>query len=175
MRQIHHGALDPHFWLDPLRAAKTIPKIVEAFGKLAPAAQKGFETRGGEVKAALEALHKSIETKSKAWTKRSIVTFHGSFGYYADRYDLDIAAVVEPFPGREPTPRYVEDVLAAIRASSAAALFSEPQLDARPARIISEHAGVPLHEIDPVGGGRGVDTYERLLEHDTDVFERALR
>ena len=41
--------------------------------------------------------------------------------------------------------------------------------------MISGQAGIPLAELDPVGGGAGRDSYERLLRHDTGVLERALR
>ncbi|HJL44779.1 MAG TPA: zinc ABC transporter substrate-binding protein, partial [Polyangiaceae bacterium LLY-WYZ-15_(1-7)] len=86
-----------------------------------------------------------------------------------------IAAVVEPFPGREPTPRYVADVLAALRGADVAALFYEPQLDPRPARVISEQAHTPLFELDPMGGTEGRESYEALLRHDVSVLNDALR
>ena len=83
------------------------------------------------------------------------MTFHGSLYYYADRYRLEVAAVVEPVPGREPTARYMADVLDVIRKAAVVALFSEPQLDPRAARAIASEAGLPLYEIDPVGGVAG--------------------
>jgi ABC-type Zn uptake system ZnuABC Zn-binding protein ZnuA len=119
-------------------------------------------------------LNDEIATRSAAWVHRSIVTMHGSFGYYAERYDLNIAAIVEPFPGREPTPRYMAEVLEAVRASDARALFSEPQLDPRPARVIAQQANIALGELDPVGGSEGVDSYERLLRSNTEVLSGLL-
>ena len=170
-----HGAEDPHFWLDPVRMAGTVDALVEAFGKLDPAGAEGFKARGEEAKKSLNALHTSIEARSKGWTKKTIVTFHGSMGYFADRYGLKIAAVVEPFPGKEPTPRYIKDVLGAIQKSQASALFSEPQLDKKPAQVIADQAKLPLFELDPVGGSAGVDSYEKLLNHNADVLDKALK
>jgi len=171
----HHGASDPHFWLDPVRMSDAVDLIVEAFSTLDPEGAEGFRTRGAEVKESLDALNDAIAERAEGWTKRSIVTMHGSFGYYADRYDLNIAAIVEPYPGREPTPRYMAEVLEAVEASDAAALFSEPQLDPRPARVISQEAGIELGELDPVGGSEGVDSYERLMNANTGVLDGLLR
>ncbi len=171
----HHGANDPHFWLDPVRMKDAVDLIVAAFSELDPEGADGFRARGDEVKASLDALHREIGERADGWTRRSIVTMHGSFGYYADRYDLTIAAIVEPFPGREPTPRYMAEVLEAVQATDAAALFSEPQLDPRPARVIAEQASIPLGELDPVGGSEGVDTYESLMTSNTEVLDRLLR
>jgi zinc transport system substrate-binding protein len=107
--------------------------------------------------------------------KRSIVTFHGSWSYFAQRYGLIVAAVVEPFPGQEPTPSYVRDVVQTIKAKHVAALFSEPQLSRRAAEVIAQEADVPLFELDPIGGTPGRDSYEALLRYNADVLEKALR
>ncbi len=171
----HHGALDPHFWLDPVRMKMVVPTIVEALEKLDAAGADGYKARGKTVEGELDKLNTAIETKSKAWTKKTIVTFHGSMGYFAERYGLRISAVIEPFPGKEPTARYVKDVLGAIEKSQAAALFSEPQLDRKPAQVIADQAKLPLFELDPIGGGTGADTYEKLLEKNADVLDKALK
>ncbi len=157
-----HGALDPHFWLDPVRMGGTVDAVVEALSKLDSSASAGFRSRGDAMKKTLDDLHKSIDSKSKAWSKKTIVTFHGSMGYFAERYGLKIAAVIEPFPGKEPTPKYMKEVLAAIEKAKPAAMFSEPQLDRRPAQVIADQSKIPLFELDPVGGSAGVDSYEKL-------------
>jgi zinc transport system substrate-binding protein len=168
------GAEDPHFWLDPVRMLGATDALVEAFTKLDIGGAEGFRARGDEVKKSLGELHKGLEARSRAWTKRTIVTFHGSMGYFADRYGLTIAAVIEPFPGKEPTARYLKEVIGAIERSKASALFSEPQLDKRPAQVIADQAKVPLFELDPIGGGPGADTYEKLLLKNADVLDKAL-
>jgi ABC-type Zn uptake system ZnuABC Zn-binding protein ZnuA len=170
------GAKDPHFWLDPVRMQKAAAAITDAFAQLAPpAAQAAVRARGDDVKQKLAALHAELEGKQKTWAKRSIVTFHGSMGYFADRYGLTIAAIIEPFPGREPTAKYLSAVLAAIKSAKPAALFSEPQLDRAPAKVTADQAGLPLYELDPVGGTSGVESYEGLLRHDAEVLDKALK
>ncbi len=169
-----HGAFDPHFWLDPVRMQRAVAQLVETYSRIDPAGAADYRARGDAVREELAGLHRQLEARSRRWQSRNIVTFHGSFGYFAERYGLRISAVIEPFPGREPTPRYMQEVIEAIRASGARALFSEPQLDPRPARVIAQQAGVTLHQLDPVGGTEGVDSYERLLLRNVEVLDRAL-
>jgi zinc transport system substrate-binding protein len=166
------GAPDPHFWLDPMRAIKVLDPIAEAFAKLSPANDAAFRAAANDTRTSLESLHAKLDGRAKAWSKRKIVTFHGSFGYYAARYGLQIAAVIEPFPGKEPTAKYLKEVLAAIDKSKPAALFSEPQLDKKPAAVVADQAKLPLFELDPIGAEG--DTYEKLLERNTDVLAKAL-
>ena len=170
----HHGGQDPHFWLDPVRMREVVDFFVREMSQIDPSHADGYRSRGDALSAELEQLHTQIQERAERWESRTIVTFHGSFGYFADRYDLRIAAVIEPFPGREPTPRYMQEVIGAIRASEARALFSEPQLDPRPATVIARQAEVELHSLDPVGGTDGVETYERLLLHNVEVLDAAL-
>jgi ABC-type Zn uptake system ZnuABC Zn-binding protein ZnuA len=170
-----HGADDPHFWMDPVRMKVAVDFMVEAFIKLDPEGADGFRARSEDVKRSFDHLHKGLEAKSQGWTKHTIVTFHGSMGYFAERYGLKIAAVVEPFPGKEPTPRYIKEVLEAIERTQASALFSEPQLDKGPAQVIADQSKVPLFELDPIGGTDGVESYEKLLTRNAEVFDKALK
>ncbi len=171
----HEGALDPHVWLDPQRMAMIVDPITDAFVKLLPAAEKELRDRATETRKAIDALDQRIASRAKAWTKRTIVTFHGSFGYFASRYGLTIAAVIEPFPGKEPTAKYLKTVLDAIAVAKPAALFSEPQLDRKPAQVVADQAKLPLLELDPIGGLAPADTYERLIESNVDVLDKVLK
>jgi ABC-type Zn uptake system ZnuABC Zn-binding protein ZnuA len=69
----------------------------------------------------------------------------------------------------------VARVVEAIRTSGAAALFTEPQLDPSPARVLARETGLPLFELDPVGGGPDAQSYEALLRKNAGVLDEALR
>lgn len=173
----HHeekGAPDPHFWMDPQRMSAAVDVIAAELTTLDPAGKDTFAKNAATVKESLAKLDAAVAARTKGWSKKTIVTFHGSMSYYAFRYGLRIAAVVEPLAGKEPTPQYVAEVLAAIQRGQAAALFSEPQLDKRPAEVIASEAKIPLGELDPVGGSSGRDSYEALVTWNTDQLEKVL-
>ena len=169
------GAPDPHVWLDPDRMLVAVDEIAAQLVAIDPAGKDAIAKNAAAVKDSLKKLDAAIAARAKTWTKRTIVTFHGSMAYYAKRYGLRIAAVVEPLAGREPTPTYIREVQAAIKRGGAAALFTEPQLDRAPGEMIAKEAGIPLGELDPVGGVAGRDTYEALLTWNTDQLEKVLR
>jgi len=166
--------VDPHFWLDPVRMQQAVDVIVGALKTLDPEEGPLYRQRGEDVKHSLHELHQDIARRSGGWTKRKIVTFHGSLYYFAERYHLEVVAVVEPVPGQEPTARHLADVVETMK-KTGAALFSEPQLDPRPAKVLASEAGVPLYEIDPQGGGPGTNSYEALLTQIADVLDKALQ
>jgi zinc transport system substrate-binding protein len=169
------GSPDPHVWLDPDRMIKAVDVIAARLAEIDPAGKDTFTKNADALKASLKALDGKLATRTKAWTKRSIVTFHGSMGYFAKRYNILIAAVVEPIAGTEPTGAYIMEVVAAIKRGKAAAIFTEPQLAKGPGETISKEAGIPLGELDPVGGVDGRETYEALLTWNADQLEKVLR
>jgi len=170
------GATDPHVWLDPERARLIVRAIAEELGKADSAHAIAYRERATEVDTSLAALDKEVEARTKALKTRGFVTFHGSFGYFADRYKLDILAVIEPFPGSQPTGEYITKVLGVIKAKKVPALFSEPQLDPRPAKVLADEAKIPLGVLDPVGGSTPeTDSYEKMIRFDVASLEKHLR
>ncbi|HEY2369746.1 MAG TPA: metal ABC transporter substrate-binding protein, partial [Polyangiaceae bacterium] len=132
------GATDPHVWMDPSRARTMVAAIGDELAKADPAHADGYHERAKTVDGELAALDKEIQTRTDAFKTRGFVTFHGSFNYFADHFKLKILAVIEPFPGSSPTGEYIQEVLKVVEARKVPALFSEPQLDARPAKTIAE-------------------------------------
>jgi zinc transport system substrate-binding protein len=175
----HHdhklGAPDPHVWLDPERMATIADAIALELIAIDPAGKDVYTKNAETLKTQLKAADTAIAARSKTWTKHTIVTFHGSMSYFAKRYGILIAAVVEPIAGKEPTATYLAEVIQAIKRNKAAALFTEPQLDRGPGQTIARESGIQLGELDPIGGVPGRDSYELLLTWNADQLEKFLK
>jgi zinc transport system substrate-binding protein len=169
------GTFDPHVWLDPQRAQLMVRAVAEELGRADPRHVLGYRERATALDKELAALDKEAEARTKALTRRGFVTFHGSFQYFAERYRLDVLAVVEPVPGTPPSGDQVSKVRKVLKDKNAPALFSEPQLDARPATLLAGEANIPIGVLDPVGGGPETDSYEKLIRFDVAQLEKYLR
>jgi zinc transport system substrate-binding protein len=167
--------IDGHFWLDPIRAQRAVDVIVEALHALDPVGGPFYRARGEELKRSFQAVHEEIAGRASRWSRRRIVTFHGSLFYFAARYDLEIAGVVEPVPGQEPTAQHFAGLIALLRDPEPAVLFSEPQMDDAIARALAREASVEAHEVDPMGGRPGTESYELLMRKVSSVMDGALR
>jgi ABC-type Zn uptake system ZnuABC Zn-binding protein ZnuA len=167
--------IDGHFWLDPLRARRAVDVIVEALGALDPVGGPFYRGRGEDLKRSFQAVHAEIAGRAQRWPRRRIVSFHGSLFYFASRYDLEVVGVVEPVPGQEPTARHLAALIDLLGGPDPAVLFSEPQMDNVLADALAREAGVTAHEIDPIGGRPGTDSYERLMRSVAAVMDEALR
>lgn len=169
------GAVDPHVWLDPARARAMVQAIADELAAADPPHADGYRKRAADADASLAKLDAELAARAKALETRGFITFHGSFAYFAERYDLRVLAVIEPFPGSVPTGEYVQEVLEVVRSHKVPAIFSEPQLDPHPAQVIAEAAKIPLGVLDPVGGGKETDDYEKMLRFDMAALEKFMK
>jgi ABC-type Zn uptake system ZnuABC Zn-binding protein ZnuA len=167
--------IDPHFWTDPVRTQHAVDVIVEALAALDPAGGPFYRERGEEVKRSVQRVHADVAQRAATWTRRRLVTFHGSLFYFAQRYGLQVVGVVEPVPGQEPTAQHLASLIGLLKGPESATLFAEPQMDAQVARALAREAGVVLHQIDPMGGGPQTASYEDLIRQLALVMDGALR
>jgi len=167
---------NPHIWLDPVLVQDICRKIAGALIQADPDHRARYEANLEEYLAALEALHQEIQQRARAWTLRDFVSFHPSFSYFARRYNLHEAGVIEEAPGREPTPRQLQDLVAAVRRSGIRVVFAEPQFNPRVAEVIAQEAGVKVLMLDPIGGPPpyGSD-YLKLMRYNLAALDEALR
>ena len=169
------GATDPHVWMDPSRVRVMVKAIGDELSKVDAAHANGYRERATQVDGEIDKLDKDVEAQIATWKTRGFITFHGSFNYFADRYKLQIIAVIEPFPGSTPTGEYIEEVLKVVTEKKVTALFGEPQLDPRPAKTIADQAKIQLGTLDPVGGTPETDTYEKLIRYNVATLEKFLK
>jgi len=111
--------------------------------------------------------------------RREIVTSHEAFAYLADRYGLEQIAISGLSPEAEPTPKDLERVVAAVRATGAAIVFFEPLVSPRVAETVAREAGVKTAVLNPLEGlteseeERGAD-YFTLMRANLTVLREAL-
>ncbi len=170
-----HGDLDPHYWADPLAVASMLPVLTAHLCRLDPEGCETYEANAAAFNERLEQLHDDINTAISVVSGGVVALFHPSWIYYTDRYGIEVAALVEPYPGQEASPRYIRQVIDQLAMQDVGVVFTEPQLPRRPAEVVSEAAGIRLMEIDPVGGARQTNTYEDLLWYNTHIFIEALQ
>jgi ABC-type Zn uptake system ZnuABC Zn-binding protein ZnuA len=107
--------------------------------------------------------------------RREIATFHRAFDYFAEAYGLDVVAVFEPVPGKEPGPRDVEAFQRQVRAHKLHTVFIEPQLSEAALRGLTQDLGITLRKLDPLGGSQGVESYIAMMQFNAAQIAAALR
>lgn len=170
----HANGVNPHFWLDPILAARAVPVIARALAELDPEHAQYFMANAATVQGALTELDAELQVTLAPVAGKSMVPFHDAWVYFAGRYSLNIAATLEPFPGREPSAAYLAATVGQIRTAGVSVIFTERQLNNRTAAVVAESAGVGLVELDPIGGTPGPDDYFELLRQNAKIVAATL-
>lgn len=172
-----HGneGANPHVWLDPLLMIQAAQAVADELVVIDPANAKDYDASLARLEGELRSLDAEIATTLAPVRDAPFVPFHDAWPYFARRYGLDLVLTLEPFPGREPSPKYVAEAVATVRAVGAKAVFGERQLNPRSAEVVAESAGVKLVTLDPIGGAPGPTTYAELLRFNAAAILAALR
>jgi zinc transport system substrate-binding protein len=171
-----HARGNPHVWLDPVWARDICRRIAAALMRADPAHREVYEANLSRYLKALDDLHLEIARRAAAWRLKEYVSFHPSFTYFAKRYGLKEAGVIEVAPGREPTPGHIRKIVEAIRKYQVRVVFAEPQLNPRMAQIIAKEAGAKVLMLDPLGGRPPYgNDYIEMMRHNLEVMEQAMQ
>jgi zinc transport system substrate-binding protein len=170
-----HGDFDPHFWTDPRVVQGMLPGLVAALAQLDRAKSGAYRSNAASFSRRLDELDRQVAAILAPVRGQPVFLFHPSFRYLLKRYGLKYAGVVEPFPGKEPSPRHLERLIRRLQREGAKAVFSEPQLPRRPAEVLAESAGVRLRVLDDTGGVPGRMTYAELILYNAHVLREALQ
>ncbi len=171
----HLGEIDSHFWLDPLAVKAVLPQLVNSLNQAEGKVNPVYEKQAKQLSVEFDQLHQWVEKTLKPVKGKSVVFTHGGFQYYLNRYGLKIAGLIEPSPGKTPSPRRIKELIDLVRKHNVKAIFSEPQLANSPAKVLAEAAGIQVAEVDPLGGVDGRLTYQEIIRYNTETILEALK
>lgn len=158
------GEENPHVWVSVTNAVTYVKNIASQLSVVDAVNKDKYTENVNVYIQKLESLKKDMHAALDALKKRDIVTFHEAFPYFAQEFNLNIAAVVEREPGSEPTPRELADIIDTVKKSGVRALFAEPQYSSKAADTIARETGAKVYTLDPVVTGEaGPDSYDAYI------------
>ncbi len=106
-----HDDLDPHIWLDPVRAITIAENIKEALVELKPEQKEAFEENFQELKSELEQLDKEFSETIQNGKTKEIVVAHAAYGYWEERYGLKQNSIAGFAPSDEPSQKELQAII----------------------------------------------------------------
>jgi zinc transport system substrate-binding protein len=154
-----------------------VTHVEQVFATLDPEHARLYAERAQRVRTGLEELHTEILQHTQGLQNRRFIALHSAWTYFAPRYNLWQAAVIEPFPGREPSPRYLADLARFMRREKVDAIVIEPQLTATAAQALARETGARVGMLDPYGGPgvSGRESYRDLMRYNVAALAKLLR
>lgn len=171
----HDGGIDPHFWTDPLVVKSLIPPLVDKLCKIDPKGGETYQLNAKRFALELDNLYTKIQKELSLIHGKKVMLSHPFFRYFFKRFNITLIGITETSPGKEPTPKELNQMIQTIKKEDVKAIFSHVQLPDRAAKLIGEAAAIQVFELDPIGGVVGRHTYEEILLYNTKIILSALQ
>jgi zinc transport system substrate-binding protein len=166
---------NPHIWLDPQNAIVQVSHIRDALVRADPAHTDDYRANAERYMHELRQLDQEIADEVATWSNREFIAFHPAWVYFARRYGLEQAAVIQRSPGREPSPAEVAHIVETAQRIGARAIFAEPQFSAKAAQTIAAESGARVLLLDPLGSSLCDACYPNLMRYNVAQMADALR
>lgn len=138
-----HKGQDPHIWLDFANAAIMVDTILDGFVAADSANADFYRSNAEKLKARLASLDQSYrDSLANCTTRKLLHGGHYTFGYLANRYNLEYHALSGVSSDSEPSASRMVALVGEIRSSGAGYLFAEELLSPRLTETLAKEAGV---------------------------------
>lgn len=171
-----HGDWNPHIWMDPEALIQAADRMVEWLARIEPSKKAAFRKRADAFIDELKKLDGEMAEPIQKLADRRILTYHDALPYFARRYGLEIAGVIEEVPDVAPSAKHMSELYELVREERVKAVFIEPQFPGKFARRMSEDLGVKVAEFDPLETGEyRPDAYARGMRKNLQALLDALK
>lgn len=170
--------VNPHTFLSVTASISQINTIARELGKLDPANAAAYS---GNARAYAQRLRK-LRADALAQLAQApasglrIATIHGAYDYLLREFGLEVAAVVEPAHGIEPSPAQLKGTIDQIRSLDVKVIFSEMDFPSAYVDTIRRETGVRLYALTHISHGPyTAEKFEQEIARNLATVVRAIR
>jgi zinc/manganese transport system substrate-binding protein len=175
-----HGAIDPHAWQSLANARLYVANIEAGLTAADPEGANTYAANAAAYLAEIDAAEADIKAAVAALpeNRRSVVTSHDAFGYYAAAYGMTFHAPEGLSTESEVSAADVAALITQMKAEAIPAVFMENITDGRLLEQITSETGAKIGGTlfsDALSGPDGpASTYLNMMRHNTTTLTTAL-
>jgi zinc transport system substrate-binding protein len=170
------GALDPHFWLDPVRYGDVITAVADRLAQADSGHADGYKQRADALKAQVSKLDGEYKSGLRTCKLNTFVTSHEAFAYLAKRYGLQMVGIAGFTPDAEPTPARIKEVQDIVHKEQVTTIFYEELVSPKVAESIARDVKVKTAVLSPIEGlsdANSKETYLSLMQANLQELRKA--
>ncbi|NIO11232.1 MAG: zinc ABC transporter solute-binding protein [Deltaproteobacteria bacterium] len=160
-----HPSGNPHYNLDPVYGKLIARNIANGLVKNFPQHKKVFEKNLARYTGELDRWIDRWQQLAKPLKGVKYVSYHKSWGYFADRFGLAGVGTIELKPGIAPTPAHLVRLVRMMKEERVPLILFGPQSKRLPRRLASETGAKFLHLPIMAGSRSGVETYIKMIDY----------
>ena len=156
-----HGHWDPHYWMDPERAAQMVQNLQAGLAQLDPDHAQQYMENSAIIAALLASRQSLAEELIQLYHPISgLITFHDGFQYFAAAYGLPLLASIEEEAGSEASAKEIVEITELVQKYELPVIFTEANGSDATAQAIARETGCRVVQLSMV-----MDGPDGSLEH----------
>lgn len=173
------GDKDPHYWMDPERAAMVLETISNELCELDPNHEEQYRSNCTAASSLLLETKDAMAETLSPLLCRELITFHDGFSYFADAFDLTILMAIEEEEGQEASAQVISEAITLIQGYGLPAIFTELHSSDATAKAISHEANVKVYPLSMIMSGEtetsGIESYLTAMQENVNTILEALQ
>lgn len=174
-----HGEYDPHFWLDPILAAKTVEVIRDVFIEMDRENEDLYTNNSRAYLEKLAEINTHYQEGLAECELREIIVPHNAFSYLGARYDIKIHAIAGLSHHEEPSPKRMAELISLAKEKNINHIFFEAIAAPDLAETIAREIGAETLILNPIEGLTPDDeakgkNYLNIMEENLKALRQAL-
>ncbi|HLE87499.1 MAG TPA: metal ABC transporter substrate-binding protein [Candidatus Brocadiaceae bacterium] len=171
-----HPMGNPHFMLDPINGKIVAAHICDRLCQIDAANCNYYKDN-------LKDFTKRLDQKFSEWQKTlepfrgtKIVTYHKTFPYFANRFNLNVVGALEPKPGIPPSPTHINSLIPMMKNEGVKLILIEPFRERKTPEFVASQTGAKV-VVFPimVGGQKETDDYLSIFDYTINQIVSALK
>lgn len=146
----HHGAYDPHYWLDIDNMIKMTQTLDAEFSKLLPAKAEQFHKNATVYIAELQKLKSEYATGLAECKNRTLISNHNAFGYLTHANKLENISVIGLSSDEQPSAQTVAHVVEVVKEHGMKTIFFEELINDNVSQTIAKETGAKALPLQPL-------------------------
>ncbi len=168
-----HPLGNPHYWLDPYNGKIIAKNICRRLKQLDPEHAGDYDRNLAAFLSKLDNAMAGWVAKLKPFEHSKIVIYHRSWPYFANRFNLDVVAELEPKPGIPPGPGHILEVINTMKSEKARVILMEPFYNRDDAEAVANKTGAKVVVV-PNAVNEQVKDYIAMLDNVVNRLSEAL-
>ncbi|MGB7581000.1 MAG: metal ABC transporter substrate-binding protein [Sedimentisphaerales bacterium] len=168
-----HPLGNPHYWLDPYNGRIIAKNICQRLKQLDPEHAGDYDRNLAAFLSKLDNAMAGWVAKLKPFEHSKIVIYHRSWPYFANRFNLDVVAELEPKPGIPPGPGHILEVINTMKSEKARVILMEPFYNRDDAEAVAKKTGAKVVVV-PNAVNEQVKDYIAMLDNVVNRLSEAL-
>jgi len=146
------AAMDPHFWLDPVRFEQVVQAIGDRLAEVDPDNAADYAAGTDSLLEDLATLDQEFSDGLADCRQTRLVTSHTAFAYLAERYGLDQVGISGVNPDVEPDAATVKRISELVQEQGITTIYTETLASPALADTVARETGATTAVLDPVAG-----------------------